>query len=263
MNLLAKIMARTLLPYLDKRAEHYLRRRKNFNYDSKQNGEFELLIRLKKTDVRTVFDVGANQGLWTLESRELFPFAHTHSFEIIPSTFALLKKNTQNLDRITCNPFGLSDREGDAVAYTHPTASELATITSGGSEIHQVEFAKENVQVRTGDSYCSEHAIQKINFLKIDAEGAEGTILTGFSGMLEQQRIEVIQFEYGMANIYSRFLLKDFYSLLAPAGFAIGKLFSTGIRFSPYRPENEDFRGPNFVAVHQAKPELIRLLSET
>jgi hypothetical protein len=69
-------MARTVLPYLDKRAEHYLRRRKNLNYDARENGEFEILTRLMKADIKIVFDVGANQGLWARESQSLFLSAH-------------------------------------------------------------------------------------------------------------------------------------------------------------------------------------------
>jgi FkbM family methyltransferase len=187
----------------------------------------------------------------------------SHAFEIIPSTFQILKKNTDGLDRVSSNPFGPSDHDGNTVAYAHPTASELATTTSGGPAIHHTDFTQLEVQVRTGDAYCREQAIQKINFLKIDAEGAEGAILAGFSQMLDQNSIEVIQFEYGMANIYSRFLLKDFYSLLSSKGFLIGKLFPRGVRFQPYNPEMEDFRGPNFVAVYQTKPELVKLLAET
>jgi hypothetical protein len=80
--------------------------------------------------------------------------------------------------------------------------------------------------------------------------------------MLEEGRIATLQFEYGMANIYSRFLLRDFYTLLEARGFTIGKLYPGGIRFAPYHPESEDFRGPNFVAVRQDKPELVKLLSE-
>lgn len=255
-------MKRFVHPYLDKRAQHYLQRRQNLNYDSGSNGEFEILVRLSASDVKTVFDVGANQGIWTIQGRKLFPGAHIHSFEIIPSTFEKLAKNTQGLAGVTCNAFGLSDHDGSVVAHTHPTASELATITSGGPEIHGVNFTQSTVAVRTGDSYCSEHGIEKIDFLKIDAEGAEGAILKGFEKMLKEKRIEVIQFEYGMANIYSRFLLRDFYDLLTPAGFTIGKLYPTGVRFRPYHPEEEDFRGPNFVAIRQTDSRLIELLAE-
>ena len=90
---------------------------------------------------------------------------------------------------------------------------------------------------------------------KIDVEGGEHLVLKGFD---DYDNITVIQFEYGLHNIYSRFLLRDFYELLSD--FEIGKLYPNGVDFRPYHASDEDFLGPNYVAVNRRASDLLRLL---
>jgi hypothetical protein len=51
------------------------------------------------------------------------------------------------------------------------------------------------VKVLTGERYCFDHQIEKIDFLKIDAEGHDLAVLMGFRGMLAEKKIEFIQAE--------------------------------------------------------------------
>jgi hypothetical protein len=118
------------------------------------------------------------------------------------------------------------------------------------------------VDVDAGDSYFSSKGLSKIDFLKIDVEGMEGNVLQGFSKTLSQGLIKIIQFEYGMVNISSHFLLKDFYDFLVPYGYRIGKIYPNFVKFRDYSWwRDEDFKGPNFVAVLQTEDEIIPLLA--
>ena len=62
-------------------------------------------------------------------------------------------------------------------------------------------------------------------------------------------------------NIASRFLLTDFHDLLGPRGFRIGKIYPTYVDFGPYRYRDEDFLGPNHLAVQESDAALIAALS--
>ncbi len=199
--------------------------------------------------------------MWTKACRAFIPGATVHAFELVPATFERLRRDVSTDSGVICNAVGLADRCGEAVANVHPSASELATLFAGGPDIHRAEFSTVTVRLLTGDEYCKANSISTIDLLKIDTEGAEGSVLAGLQEMLAQNAIGVIQFEYGMANIYSRVLLRDLYELLSAKGFAIGKLFPNGVAFSDYRPEQEDFRGPNFVAVHKSRAPLMALLA--
>ena len=228
-------------------ATRYLRHFNNFNYEPETNGECWLMR--QNADAATVFDVGANLGDWSLACASICRHATIHAFEILPRTFERLRARVAGNVRIVANPVGLSDTEGEFPVSVHPTNSYLTSLIAGVDQIHHCDFTTETICVASGDQYCSAHAIERIDLLKIDTEGAEHLVLGGFRRMLAEGRIEVIQFEYGMANLFSKFILRDFYLMLEPYGFAIGKLYPNRIAFRPWRPEDEDFRGPNFVAV--------------
>jgi hypothetical protein len=62
-------------------------------------------------------------------------------------------------------------------------------------------------------------------------------------------------------RIPSRVLLRDFYDLLTPYGYRIGRLFPTGVRFQDYDFfRDEHFHDGNYVAVHQTCSEILAAL---
>jgi hypothetical protein len=50
--------------------------------------------------------------------------------------------------------------------------------------------------------------------------------------------------------------LKDFYNLLTPFGYVIGKLYSNYIDFRPHEAEMEHFLGPNYFALRKNLPSV-------
>ena len=241
-----------------RRAVQVVRFHDNFDYDATRNGELALLRALKPFQPRVVFDVGANLGEWSRAAAQILPSAAVHAFEIVPETAQRLSESARGDARIRVNAIGLSDKPGREAADTYPDEPWLASIVPGADAINKRPSIKVSCEVTTGDAYCAACDVARIDLLKLDVEGAEGLVLAGFKAMLSQQRIDVIQFEYGMANIYSRFLLIDAYALLSRHGFAIGKLYPDGVRFKPYDPADEDLRGPNYVAVTSRRADLVR-----
>jgi hypothetical protein len=71
----------------------------------------------------------------------------------------------------------------------------------------------------------------------------------------------VIQFEYGYANALSRFLLRDYYTLFDAYGYRIGKIYPKRIEFKEYDVEDENFWGPNYIAVRNDLADLQKALS--
>ena len=95
--------------------------------------------------------------------------------------------------------------------------------------------------------------------LKIDTEGYESEVLKGFKGILS--RINVIQFEYGKANLFAKYFLKDYFNDYFN-DFYIGKLYPNGVHFyEQYKWDLDDLIGPNFVMVKRSRKDLYDLLS--
>lgn len=204
--------------------------------------------------MKTVFDVGAHYGDWAHIASSYFPKAKISCFEIIPETFAKLKTKIGEDSNITLNSIGLSDQVSKVSIHYDPERTAQSTIFEPSVAGN---FRKLEVDVTRGDLYCKSHGIHNIDFLKIDVEGAEHLVLLGFSELLEQKNIRVIQFEYGNCNKETHFLLLDFYKNLEGYGYKIGKIFPYGVEFKKYELADEDFIGPNYVAVLESESRLI------
>lgn len=229
----------------------------NFNYDPRTNGEYWLLSKLCSFDPRTIFDVGANRGDWSEHCARLFPSARIHSFEIVPKTAERLKSRVNGIPNVAVNQFGLSDVSGEASIYVHHEFDSLSSMMPGVELIHSGISDKISSKTTTGDAYLAEHDLDRIDILKIDVEGVEDRVLKGFAHALADRRVTVIQFEYGQLNIFSRFLLLDFYRLLEPLGFVLGKLYPDGVAFKPWEVRAENFCGPNYVAVLSNRRDIV------
>lgn len=234
----------------------------NFIDEFTHTGELFLIERLSKIDIATVFDVGANIGEWSCLVNKYIPKSIIHAFEIIPNTFDELFKNIRNVDNIIPNSYGLSDSIGAIqVKYcTSNTAFSTSLERMQPGTVSDSVFHWIKAITVTGDAYASSRLIDHIDLLKIDTEGTENLVLNGFKHMLSEGNIDIIQFEYGTANIISKWLLVDAYELLQPYGFVLGRLTPYGVEFSPYYLTMEDFKGPNIVAVHKSKENIINIL---
>jgi len=212
------------------------------------NGE-EWLMRHLAGRLTTILDVGSNIGEWTRMAREFNPLAQIHTFEIVYDTYVKLLTNITIDSNIIPNGFGLSDQQGTIPIKYCPGFDAYSTFLQ--------EMAVKDQEWRTGlaftgDQYAESRNLGQIDFLKLDVEGAEGLVLDGFTKTLETGSVGIVQFEYGYANVLSRFLLIDAYRKLTPFGYAIGLLTPTGIKFKTFNLLDEDFKGPNYVAVHPA-----------
>jgi FkbM family methyltransferase len=209
---------------------------------------------------RRVLDVGANEGEWVTAAARLLPHATFHCFEIVPATAQKLHARTESLyGRIHVAAVGLSDGCGTVQVRIYPDFSEGAS--AAGFEHEGIPSELQTCEVITGDTYCDKHEIARIDLLKIDTEGLDLRVLRGFTRKIASGTVDVVQFEYGLANISARALLADFYLFLEGHGYVVGKIWPREVAFRDYDPRiDEDFRGPNYLAVRRERADLIARL---
>lgn len=134
----------------------------------------------------------------------------------------------------------------------NPTAgSNSLTQRRGQADVFtQIEI--NNIRIIKGDDFCREKNINSINFMKIDTEGHEYSVLLGFSGMIESRAIDVIQFEYGGTWLDSKRYLSDIYNLFESSNYAICRLHPNGLElFSTYNQREDTFEYANYVALRR------------
>lgn len=197
----------------------------------------------------TIFDVGSNIGEWSRMAREHHPNATIHMFEIVPDTYQRMFKNIDVDKKMIPNSFGLLDQAGPVPMKHKTTYDSLSTIVT---DLRLDESIPITGLAFTGDQYVESRRIEKIDYLKIDTEGAEGKVFKGFENTLKQGKVKMLQFEYSFVCVLTKWMLIDSYKFLEPLGFKLGRLHKDHIEFHDYTLLDENFKGPEYVAVHES-----------
>jgi FkbM family methyltransferase len=241
----ASVRQNPVLRTTAKLCRQYLKWFANSSYKFERNGERWLLATLRSEPIRTVLDVGANDGTWSLMAAELFPDAEIYALEIVPDTAAVLRARVGQHARIKCFDVGLAAHTGKLSVRYHQPASRHATF---------IDFPRSwtgewiDCPVLRGDEFLAREGITAIDFLKLDVEGAEHLVLQGLEANLRKQGVRFVQFEYGQKNIFTHFLLRDFYRLFASYDYVVGKIYPDYVDFREYDLNDEDFIGSNYLA---------------
>jgi FkbM family methyltransferase len=224
--------------------------------DIAHNGEARVLEQLG-SDLGVVFDVGANVGDWT--ARALAAGAReVHAFEISPTTAAGVTQRYAGDARVRVNAFGLGAAPGTVAIHHFPDHPALTTITDYP---HDAPSTVIEAPVSTGDAYMADAGIERIDFLKLDVEGAEPQVIEGFGAAFANGAIGAVQYEYGRVAILTKYLLRDFFAQMVEYGFRVGRIEPNGVEFLDYDMALENFKDSNWLAVHRSRAAWIGRVS--
>lgn len=199
-----------------------------------------------------IFDVGANIGEYALEASKLFtPNVTIYAFEPSKVTFAKLTEAVLGQNNITTHQIALSDTTGHTTLHSNGDLSGLASINKRNLSHYDIAFENsESVSMTTLDAFCEQHNISEIDFLKLDVEGHELSVLHGAKNLL-QNKIRFIQFEFGGANIDSRTFFQDFFYLLHD-NYTLYRVLSDGLyEITTYNERFEIFLTSNYLAIRK------------
>ncbi len=167
----------------------------------------------KLINFNCIFDIGAHKGETIKFFLKNFEFEKIYSFEPIPETFELLKKNINLLDNFKKKKIVL---ENSAVGSAETKISIKQMVESSSSTIRDINqnskyfnkkkkllyfskddfFKKIDVNQITLNKYTKINSIEKIDFLKIDTEGYELDVLIGLENKIEKVRFILFEHHY-------------------------------------------------------------------
>jgi len=135
-------------------------------------------------------DIGANFGFYSLfAARRIGETGAVHAFEPVPRMADLFVRSMEQnrLTNIVVNRIALADVPGEHLM--HIPARNL-----GESSFGEVRGTTERitVPVTTLDAYVRERSLSRIDFIKMDIEGAEGLALKGMRQTITQFRPKVL-----------------------------------------------------------------------
>ncbi|MCL5774761.1 MAG: FkbM family methyltransferase [Patescibacteria group bacterium] len=210
------------------------------------------ITRLGSKDLK-IFDVGGNKGDYT---RMWLNLAEKYKREIKvfvfePSSYALgiLHRVFLGNNKVQIVESAVAEQSGDAVLYTDEPGSGLGSLSKRDLQHINIKLeSQEKVQVCCLDDFCSKQGIEKIDFLKLDVEGFELSALKGASGLIEKNKINFIQFEFGGTDIDTKVFFKDFYNLLNKK-YKIYRILKKGLwPIQTYSELDEVFLTTNYLA---------------
>ena len=224
------------------------------------NGELSVQQRVLAKDSGTepmvVFDVGANVGHWTAAflntSKASGRMASIHAFEPCDATHTTLERNlkAKGFSPSVCiNAVALSSHKERRRFFS---AADNFGI-NGLYPIREYPLGEQSVteiKTETLDTYCADHGIAHIDFLKVDTEGHDLEVLYGGKALFSGGAIDITQFEYNHRWIDARHYLRDAFEYFVPLGYDVGKITPVGVEFyNRWDPELETFREGNYLAM--------------
>jgi len=153
----------------------------------------------------TVFDIGANIGKYAkLFSILVGDKGRVYAFEPSVRSFEKLVSTISQFNCSNVMPINKAVYSENRNVIINEFAEEYSSWNSLGlpnmknprnpSITVPIERSAE-VEAVTLNSFCQQHHISRIDYLKLDVEGSELNALIGASGLLEQKAISYLQFE--------------------------------------------------------------------
>ncbi|HEY8366877.1 MAG TPA: FkbM family methyltransferase [Bacteroidia bacterium] len=222
------------------------------------SGEENVLKILDKSSVSkdpqlTIIDAGANVGEYALSVQKYITSnKQIFALEPVKDTFAKLSANTQAHNSIIPLNVGLGKDTVEIEIFKNALESKHASLYQRNMDHWDNNLSlnqSEIVKILSFEEFVSSQNLTHIHLLKMDTEGHEFSILQGATNWLKDQKIDLIQFEFGVCNVDSKVFFKDFYQLLNP-NYAIFRILDDGFALvDKYSERHEVFLTTNYLAV--------------
>jgi FkbM family methyltransferase len=153
-------------------------------WDGFENAEYDLAGRLVRPGM-TVLDIGAHKGFYSLLfSRTVGPQGQVLSFEPSRRERSRLKLHLRinSCTNVRVFDFAIGQTEGQAQLFVVDGTETGLNSLRPPSE--SVQTHQETVRIRALDAVLAEQHVNRVDFVKIDVEGAELAVFSGATDLL-------------------------------------------------------------------------------
>jgi len=212
----------------------------NRNFNPKTNGEFNLLLTFikSKIDDKIFFDIGCNIGEF---GEFLIKNKYDGKMFLFDPLDSIRNNDVKKYGIFTKKLFW--DKEEKLNFFIDP--NNMASGTNSIFDMNKIGYLPKSKSIilmtSTVDNYVYKNNIKKVDYVKIDAEGAEYRILLGMKKTLTNKMIKYIHLEFGHAAMADKRYIKDYYDYLVQFGYDMYIIKPKGIQRIEYTPylENE------------------------
>lgn len=180
---------------------------KNLKYDR----QTRMIMRKFIAKNANCIDIGCHKGEILQSMIKLAPDGHHYAFEPIPEMYQALLANYS--DKTTIYPYALSDQTGSTTFQFVKNAPAYSGIRKRQYDIENPDIEEIKVEMKKLDDVIPVET--KIDFIKIDVEGAEYGVINGGKKLISKHKPVVI-FECGIgASDFYGTKPEDIFNLLA------------------------------------------------
>lgn len=199
-----------------------------FNWPKFSVTSYQMVSCLAKQGIlpKTVIDVGANVGQFTVATSKIFGDVKVYSFEPIPACVERLKENVSSINNIVVYPFALGESETEVKFYvnSHSQSSSALTLAPTHHDAFPDEKEREEITVKvsTLDLVFSNIELQHPVLLKLDVQGYEAQVLLG--GKATLKRVDYVILETSFKTMYKgELLFNDILQMMEANGFQLDR----------------------------------------
>ena len=178
---------------------------------------------LKELNIKSVLDIGANKGEFSLIFNYVFNQPLIHAFEPLPSCQSILEEISSKNKNIKVHPVALGDEKTSESLHVSSWNPSSSFLTMG--ELHKSGYphssGSEDIQVDVErlDDYILSHEIQNNLFIKMDVQGFEKKVIEG--GIKTFSMASVIVTEMSFRELYDgEPKFHELYELIISLGFS-------------------------------------------
>jgi FkbM family methyltransferase len=196
-----------------------------------------------------VFDVGAHDGAYLEAARQVVDSRlRAFSFEPQDVCFEILRARYESDPRVSLHKTAISNHIGAAELFFAEQGESFASLCRQSDAQTKVQ----KVRVTTVDQFCDENGVGRIQFLKIDTEGQEIEVMQGASRMIQEGRIDFIQFEFGDTFLRTPYHFVDVWNYLSDR-YAIYRVLRHGLaELKLYSHDLEIYKNANFLSIRRS-----------
>jgi FkbM family methyltransferase len=176
---------------------------------------------LKDMHIKTILDIGANEGQFAEEIYDIFPDANIYSFEPLTKIYEKLVEKFKLKNRLHTYNIGLGEEDGSKTFYLSSATASSSLLKMGKLHKnlfpHSSSITEQSVTIKRLD-HVEGIQLQDNLMIKIDVQGTEDKVILG--GLETFKRAKVIITEVSYATLYEdQPLFKDIFSLLDTLNF--------------------------------------------
>jgi FkbM family methyltransferase len=193
-----------------------------FGYDVKKYHS-ALDTTIRPLGIKTILDIGANNGVFSAHMRQEFPEAMIYAFEPLSDCFQALQSRLAQDERFNAFPIALGSEAGEILmerSAFHPSSSLRSM-----SDLHKLLYPKtaesrpETINIARLDDVLAGERLEPGILVKIDVQGYEDKVLSGGTTIMKQASVAII--EASFVSLYEgQPLFNDICKMMDSLGFS-------------------------------------------